>query len=283
VKLAVPARLASVCARKPESAAWLERLPEVVARLRDEWALELGPAFDHDGHGSWVAPARRADASPAVLKVELPHFEAEHGVEGLRFWDGDPFVRLLAADREANAMLLERCEPGTDLRTLPEPEQDVVIAALLRRIWRPVPEPHPFRPLSVLADDWGAEALELDVPGDDELRREGIRLFMELPATAPEHVLLATDLHAGNVLRAGREPWLAIDPKPFVGDPAYDATQHLMNCTRLMTAPDDTVRRLARLLELDEDRLRLWTFARLAVETERDWGESLPVARALAG
>jgi len=42
-------------------------------------------------------------------------------------------------------------------------------------------------------------------------------------------VLLATDLHAGNVLRAQREPWLVIDPKPFLGDPAYDATQHLFN------------------------------------------------------
>ena len=33
-------------------------------------------------------------------------------------------------------MLLERCEPGTLLRALPEPEQDVVLAGLLRRLWR---------------------------------------------------------------------------------------------------------------------------------------------------
>ena len=43
-------------------------------------------------------------------------------------------------------------------------------------------------------------------------------------------MLLATDLHAANVLRAEREPWLVIDPKPFIGDPAFDATQHLFNC-----------------------------------------------------
>ncbi len=43
-------------------------------------------------------------------------------------------------------------------------------------------------------------------------------------------MLLATDLHAGNVLRAEREPWLVIDPKPFVGDPTYDALQHMLNC-----------------------------------------------------
>src|SRR5215207_7784436 len=38
----------------------------------------------------------------------------------------------------------------------------------------------------------------------------------ELSRSAPTDVLLATDLHAGNVLRARREPWLVIDPKPFV-------------------------------------------------------------------
>jgi streptomycin 6-kinase len=56
------------------------------------------------------------------------------------------------------------------------------------------------------------------------LVREGLRLFKELSHSTPSQPLLATDLHAGNVLRADREPWLVIDPKPFVGDPAYDAT-----------------------------------------------------------
>jgi len=51
-------------------------------------------------------------------------------------------------------------------------------------------------------------------------------LFDELPRTARMNdVLLATDLHAGNVLRSERKPWLVIDPKLFIGDPAYDATQ----------------------------------------------------------
>jgi streptomycin 6-kinase len=63
-------------------------------------------------------------------------------------------------------------------------------------------------------------------------------------------MLLATDLHAGNVLRAEREPWLVIDPKPFVGDPAYDATQHLFNCgARLRADPEGTISRFADCLE----------------------------------
>ena len=41
---------------------------------------------------------------------------------------------------------------------------------------------------------------------DEALVREGLHLFEELSRSTTEHVLLATDLHAGNVLRARREP-----------------------------------------------------------------------------
>jgi len=98
--------------------------------------------------------------------------------------------------------------------------------------------------------------------------QEGLRLFGELPRTAPDNVLLATDLHAGNVLRARRQPWLVIDPKPFVGDPAYDATQQLRNCRpRMLADPHATIHRFAELLEIDEERVRLWVFARYAAES----------------
>ena len=99
-------------------------------------------------------------------------------------------------------------------------------------------------------------------------------MFEELLGSAQEEVVLATDLHAGNVLRAKRETWLAIDPKPFVGDAAYDATQHLFNCQeRLLGEPAETIGKFAELLGVDEERVRWWTFARAAAEPRKDWGE----------
>src|SRR5215470_11559272 len=75
--------------------------------------------------------------------------------------------------------------------------------------------------------------------------------------------------------RAEREPWLVIDPKPFAGDPAYDATQHLFNCQeRLRSDPDGTIRRFAELLGVDHERVRLWTFARAAAEPRDDWSNA---------
>ena len=102
---------------------------------------------------------------------------------------------------------------------------------------------------------------------DRGLVRAGLELFRTLPASAGRHVLLATDLHAENILAAGRERWLAIDPKPHVGDPAYDPLQHMLNCDRLFTDPTGLARRLADLLELERDRLLLWLFARIVQES----------------
>jgi streptomycin 6-kinase len=54
---------------------------------------------------------------------------------------------------------------------------------------------------------------------DPALVREGLVMFEALAADDSDGgVLLGTDVHAGNVLRAKRSPWLVINPKPFVGD-----------------------------------------------------------------
>ena len=270
----IPHRLIAACRDRPERAAWLRRLPDTLRDLEQRWSLTFETPFDCDeASAAWVAPVVLATGSSAVVKVAIPHMEGEHEIEGLRFWNGDATVRLLEASDELGAMLLERCEPGTALRTLPEPTQDLVIAPLLRRLWRSPPAPHRFRPLSAMTALWSDETLAQvrDWP-DAGIVREGLRLFNELSRPAAKDVLLATDLHAGNVLSARREPWLVIDPKPFVGDPAYDATQHLLNCrARLRSDPRRTIHRFADLLGVDQGRVGSWMFARAAAEPRDDW------------
>jgi streptomycin 6-kinase len=269
----------------PDRVAWLERLPDMIQELQRRWSLSLGVPWSRDATCSWVAPAVRADGSPVVLKIGMPHMEAAHEIDGLRFWDGEPTVRLLDADTRLNALLLERCEPGTSLRDVPEEEQDVILAGLLHRLWRCPPAPHPFRPLSAMIASWMDETRADRARWTDVgLIEAGLRVFEDSLALPADATLLATDLHGGNVLRARREPWLVIDPKPFVGDRAYDATQHLFNCpARMIAAPGATIRRLADLLDVDDERVRLWMFARSAAEPRETWSEeSFAIARALA-
>src|SRR5579884_1870060 len=277
----IPEQLVANCLHTPERRAWLDRLPARIEELTSRWSLRLDAPFDHaDVSCSWVAPVVCASGIPAVLKLAMPHMEGRDEIPGLRFWNGDPTVQLLAADDRLGAMLLERCQPGTMLRFEPECEQDAVIANLLRRLWRRSASPagtHPFRHLSELIAAWSEESVAQSQHWRDHaLVNEGLRVMADLAKPAPSDRLLATDLHAGNVLRAERGPWLVIDPKPFIGDPAYDVVQHLHNCEeRLHADPVGLVTRLADLAELDEQRVRLWTFARAAADPRDDWSNML--------
>ena len=127
---------------------------------------------------------------------------------------------------------------------------------------------------------WADEAEQTPSAGlDTEVFRAGVALFRSLPTEtrAEQDVLLLTDLHGGNVLSAEREPWLVIDPKPYVGDRAYDALQHLFNCQERLTAdPIGLTHRMADLCCIDPERFRLWVFARWVVESS--WSEPAEAA-----
>jgi len=255
--------------------AWLAALPRLVGEFATRWSLTIGPPFQPGGRTAWVAPARDHAGRDLVLKLAWQHDEARDEAAGLRAWAGGGVARLHANATAAatSVLLLERCRPGIPLgEALPEAEQDAIVADLLKRLWKAPADPAVFRPLQVMCDSWatGFQQRLATAPGrvDPGLARAAIELLRTLPATADRPVLLATDLHAGNILAADREPWLAIDPKPYLGDPAYDPVQHLLNCDQRLNAdPIALAGRMADLLDLDPDRLRRWLFARCVQES----------------
>src|SRR5436190_13504736 len=187
---------------------------------------------------------------------------------------------------DTTALLLERCVPGIQLkRCLPEHDQDDVIAGLMLRLWARHPsDGHPFGSLQDMCDQW-AESVEIGLQinrhvTDPGLARAGAAMLRELARTADRNVLLSADLHAENVLSTQREPWLVIDPKPFVGDPAFDPVQHMLNCDRRLHAgPEALPNRMAELCQLDPERVRLWLFARCAQESPNYPTLSAPARR----
>ena len=274
MSVAIPEKLLAACRGSNERQHWLGGLADVVDELLDIWSLRIAaPRPSTEATCAWVVPVERRDGASAVLKIGLPHLEARDEGPGLRFWAGEPTVRLLEYIGEYNALLLERCDPGTSLREWPEAYQDEVIANMLKRLRRTPPPSGEFRHLSVMTAYWSNETnAQASAWPDPGLVQEGQRVFEELSRPAEDNVLLATDLHAGNVLASQRTPWLVIDPKPFVGDPAYDATQHLLNCqARLRAKPQGTIRRFADQAQVDAERLQLWLFARAAAEPRTHW------------
>ncbi len=240
---------------------WLERVPDLLAERREAWDLRLGEPYVA-GAAGFLVRAELADGTPAVMKLVYPHREAEHEAEALEVWDGDGAVRLLARDAAGWAMLLERCEPGRQVASLDGEAALDVFVGLLPRLWKPA-DPL-FR---TLADEaaWWIECLptnweRLGRPFERQLVEAAVDALASLAPTQGEQVLLHQDLHGENVLAAQREPWLAIDPKPLMGEREFGLAP-IVRSFELGQGRRGVLRRLDRLtaeLGLDRDRARGW-------------------------
>ena len=206
-------------------------------------------------------------SGPAVLKVTWPHHEALTEHLGLRRWDGRGAVRLLRADPRRFALLLERLDATTDLRSVPVDEACGVIGDLLARLRVPA------LPQVPTLSTYASRQLAKPPPVDVLPRRfveQGRRLAAELVSDPEVDAwLLHTDLHYENVLRGGREPWLAIDPKPTAGDRAFEVAPALWNRADELGTGSSVRWNLRRRLEIvcehaeiDEARAKAWTIVR---------------------
>jgi streptomycin 6-kinase len=228
------------------------RLEATAKEVAADWGLELGPQFPMAKY-SFAAPI----GEDAVLKI--PPIEddlADHEAAALAFWNGDGAVRLLRHDPARRALLIERAQPGTDASTVPEEEAIAAAIAVGKRIWREPPQSHPFRTIR----DWVARWL----PADEvyELVPVARRIFGSMDIAT--RVVVHSDFHHYNLLRHG-DRWVAIDPKPFVGEPEFDIPAFLWNPIR--GARSTRARTEARIRAfadagLDGDKIRQWAIVR---------------------
>ena len=282
-----------------EGAAWLQHLPATIDEYARRWDLVVGPPFEPLSY-NYVAPARRANTHDVVLKLGVPRDEALREIQALQLYDGHGIVQLLEADVEQCVILLERLKPGTLLASLSDDEQATSIAAgVMRQLWRPAPPEHQFKSVA----DWFAGLDELRQefgggtgPFDARLVAEAESAARELLASTTEPMLLHGDLHHYNILAAERQPWLAIDPKGIVGDPAYELGAFLYNALPDELGADDLRRILARRVDqlaeelaLDRSRILGWGVAQAVLsgwwsyeDHGHGWEPVMRVAEALS-
>jgi streptomycin 6-kinase len=252
---------------------WLKRLPAIVRACAEAWELRIGEPYN-GGKVGLALRVERTDGSPAVLKVNFPERGSEHEAAALALWGGVGAVRLLERDDERRALLLERCEPGGQLSDLvEEDEANRAAARVLAMIWRPPPDGHAF---ALLEDEAHRQAERLPArwkalgrPFERTLLDAATAVYGELAPPQEEPVVCHQDFHGGNVLRATREPWLAIDPKPLVGERAFDTAWLLRDRRASILADPHPRRRMRRRLDLlsaelglDRERMRGWGIAR---------------------
>ncbi|MEV4802635.1 aminoglycoside phosphotransferase family protein [Nonomuraea sp. NPDC049421] len=279
MRITVPAALTASHLRHADDAgpAWVAALPGLAERFLDEWELRPDGEPSH-GIVALVLPVVRADGTRAALKLQPVTEETADEALALRTWAGDGAVRLLASDPETGTLLLERLHARRSLEDVPDVTAALeTLTALLGRLSsRPAP-PSGLRRLEDVAwrmlDEVDAAVAALPRERDRAWLRRCAGAVAELtPELAGGHRdrLLHWDLHYANVLAAGREPWLVIDPKPLAGDPGFELLPALWNRWDEAVATGDvrkeTLRRFDLMTEgLGADRRRAagWTLGRV--------------------
>ena len=218
---------------------WLEELPELVADLASEWDIAIGRPLE-GGSESLVVEATTHDGADAVLRLQIPDdpsldgrspFEVTAWIYGAA--DGNAYARLLRADVERRALLLERLGPSLQHSGLRLHEQLEALCELLSRAWRVAPE---------IALESGAEKArslasfiettweELRQPCSESAIARALYFASSCaesfdPATS---VVVHGDAHVGNALRwqppnvARQLSFKFVDPECFLAEPAYD-------------------------------------------------------------
>lgn len=276
---------------------WLNRLPSIVTSTARRWNLTVGPAVPNLSY-NWVAPAIRENGERAMLKIGVPQSELWSEIEALRVYDGHGIARLIDADTDMGALLLERLDPGETLVALSVNDDEratEITAHVMRDLWTPPPDEHPFRSVG----DWANGLTRIRTmfdggtgPLPTNLFEQAESLFSQLLPSMDATVLLHGDLHHENILSATRSPWLAIDPKGIVGEPVYETGALLRNpWPEVMTRPNVAhvlsrrIDQLSEILGFDRDRIRAWGIAQAVLSacwTVEDGGDDWEFAMRVA-
>jgi streptomycin 6-kinase len=239
-------------------------LPNRIHACADLWELQLELPYA-ESNVSLVLPGTQSDKNPVVLKLQFPHSESEHEAEALKRWNGQGAVRLFAYEPQYHTLLLEKCEPGGPLSDVGLDDALETLTELLPRLW--IEADKPFVSLCEESAKWAEHPPSTweraGRPFETELLDSALQTIHGLRESQGQQVLVNHDLQGDNVLRAKREPWLVIDPKPLTGEREFSIAP-IVRSYEFGHSQKATVERLDRLtnaLGLNRERARLRGFA----------------------
>ncbi len=142
----------------PSGDDWLEKLPEVARQAVDLRELTVERVQVPGGRSSLVVLVRRADGTPAVLKLAPGRARPESERAARARWGGLGAVQLVEPFAAEGVLVLERLHPDVSVRSLPEAKALLEAAGTLRRLWVEPPGDHAFE---TVAERTGRQAVAM--------------------------------------------------------------------------------------------------------------------------
>jgi streptomycin 6-kinase len=227
--------------------------------------MSVGPAFP-DSTEALVAAVVRHDGTPAVLKVVVPRVgdHLVNEVTALRLAEGRGCARLLLADPDRGALLLERLgTPLSELR-LPMPVRHGILCATASQMSRPARGARlpsgadkARRLVSFISETWR----DLDRPCSAGAVEQAFACASRRLAAHDDEraVLVHGDLHQWNALQAGTK-FKLVDPDGLLAEPEYDMGVVMREDPEGLDVAGSLARahRLAALTRLDARAIWEW-------------------------
>jgi streptomycin 6-kinase len=255
-----------------EGRAWVADAPGFLERLIERWELELDEDAEFEPtQTAFSVTGVRGSTQPVTLRIAYPDGWFAEETAALVHWDGRGAVALVDHD-PSGAQLLERPEPGTPLSD--EPDEDLALeraATVAQTLW--IDDPGGIASLASEVLEWGRTMPGrhhlVGRPFERALVHEAVEWIRELVPTQPEHVLLHGDLRPRNVVAARGGIWLAVEPRPLVGERAFDVVALLRDDAPALTQDRDAGQTrlqhrfdvLTERLGLHRTRLQRWAVA----------------------
>lgn len=271
-------------------AKWLADLPEIITEIEAKWSLKTSRSFENLSY-HFVAPCV-CESGEAVLKIGFPEKNSPIANEAamLKLYDGHGAVKFLKFDENRLALLIERLKPGQHLKNLFSPHEtkpiEIAVRAL-QKLRRKPPENHEF----VHLENWFAG---FEKAHDTQFPREAVNKAQKFyeRLSAADSFLLHGDFHHENILSAGREDFLAIDPKGIVGQIGYEISVFLNNQAWWLEGEadrreilNDAVLTFSQTFEIEPIVLRQWAYAQAVLsawwtfeENGKNWRTDLAFA-----
>lgn len=242
---------------------WLDELPYIISKISKKYNLANLSSLNNMSF-NYVASGYKNN-KPIILKIALDSKALNREASCLKAFAKHGAVEVIADDN--NIIIMQRAVPGATLKNYflaSEAQSTEVLCLIIKELHLAnIPKNHNFYYVKELLKTLDKEH---DIP--NEILSKARFLRDELLNSTKKEVLLHGDLHHDNILKNG-DGWLIIDPKGFIGDPAFELAAYLCNPIPELLQKDNAkeliirrIKLLAEQLDIPEQRIRDWLYVK---------------------